>query len=494
MSFYLAVEITVNALKQIALSMAFMVVLAFSPIGIAQAQVKVTAATPASTQQGTVSLDVTVDGSGFNGTAKPRFLVTGTTDTGGITVRKVVVKSSNQLVATIDVADTAVVNKFDIEVTLDSGRKGKGTTLFTVLKKTATAPDPCLTSSPQGGVVTESTFPSFVFFRSTQLYGNWVDWSLYLADATGKCERNIGFGGSEIPNMRYDSATHTALIVNVGPGGLVGMNVPITFNSTTGPVAATLLDPPPTLLNVANLPSPTGLTPADGWYLYGMADFLISPDGTQILFNISYTDAVNGSIPTKWEFTFWTCTLVAAGPSIDPATCTMVRRARSHWNWSAMAGWGAVPGTVYVTEQASADPNQISLYRLTLATGEFREVFSDGTPLRAVSASIVAGRELVAVSEEGPSRSFCSKVVVIDAYNCPNGISTCAVLNNQGQGNWARAFTWLPDGRVAAEGQTAPDRKGRCTGTGTVVTFPAVDPNGTPATTLTQGARPDGAG
>jgi hypothetical protein len=284
------------------------------------------------------------------------------------------------------------------------------------------------------------------------------------------------------------------LIVSVGPGGLVGMNVPVTFNPSTGPVAATLSDPAPTLLDVASLPPPTGLTPADGWYLYGMADFLISPDGTQILFNLYYTDSVDGSIPTKWVFTFWTCTLDAAGPSIDPATCTMVRRANSHWNFSARAGWGAVPGTIYVTEQASADPNQISLYRLTLATGEFTEVFSDGTPLREVSARIVGGRELVAISEEGPSRSLCSKVVVIDAYNCPNGISTCSVLNNQGQGHWARAFTWLPDGRVAAEGQSAPDRKGRCAPTGTVVAFPAVDPNGTPATTLTQGARPEGAG
>ena len=224
-----------------------LVMLAAAPVGLTQAQVRATAATPASTPQGTIGLDVTVDGSGFNSTAKPRFLVTGTTDTGGITVKKVVVKSSTQLVATIDVADTAVVNKFDIEVTLDSGRKGKGTTLFSVLKKAVAALDPCLTSSPQGGVVNESTFPSFAFFRSTQLYGNWVDWSIYLADATGKCERNIGFGGSEIVNMRYDSATDTALIVSVGPGGLVGMNVPITFSSTTGPATGTLLDPPPHL-------------------------------------------------------------------------------------------------------------------------------------------------------------------------------------------------------------------------------------------------------
>ena len=37
-------------------------------------------------------------------------------------------------------ADTAIIANFDIEVTLDSGRKGKGTTLFAIQPKTA---DPC---------------------------------------------------------------------------------------------------------------------------------------------------------------------------------------------------------------------------------------------------------------------------------------------------------------------------------------------------------------
>jgi hypothetical protein len=100
-----------------------LLILALVPLGAAQAQqVKVTAADPASTTQGTVSLDVTVSGSGFDSTAWPTFFVSGTTDTGGVTVTKTVVKGSRQLIATIDVADTAAVAKFDIEVTLDSGR------------------------------------------------------------------------------------------------------------------------------------------------------------------------------------------------------------------------------------------------------------------------------------------------------------------------------------------------------------------------------------
>ena len=164
-----------NALRQLSLSIVSLILLALAPVGAAWAQVKVTSATPAETSQGTVSLDVTIDGSGFDNTAKPRFLVTGTTDTGGITVKKVVVKSSRQLVATIDVADTAVVNKFDIEVTLDSGRKGKGTTLFAVLSKTN---DPC--------AVAGTDFPAFAFVK-----GSGTTQQVYVANATGTCSKPL---------------------------------------------------------------------------------------------------------------------------------------------------------------------------------------------------------------------------------------------------------------------------------------------------------------
>jgi Tol biopolymer transport system component len=112
-----------------------LLVLLFAPIGLVQAQVKVTSANPDAAPQGTVSLDVAIGGSGFNSSAAVKFLVTGTSNPGGITVKKVVFKGAKSLTATIDVADDAVVDKFDIEVTLSSGRKGKGTTLFTVQRK-----------------------------------------------------------------------------------------------------------------------------------------------------------------------------------------------------------------------------------------------------------------------------------------------------------------------------------------------------------------------
>jgi len=113
-----------------------------APLSVAQAQVKVTAANPSSAYQGTIALDVVVSGSGFNPSANVQYFVSGTTNPGGITVRNVRFNSSNELVTTIDVADTADLASFDIIVTLDSGRKGKGTTLFSVKQKPSGQPQP----------------------------------------------------------------------------------------------------------------------------------------------------------------------------------------------------------------------------------------------------------------------------------------------------------------------------------------------------------------
>jgi len=123
--------------KRINLTFLSLLVMVLAPAGAAFAQIKVTAATPASAVQGTISLDVVVSGSGFDSTAKVQYLVSGTTNPGGITVRSVRFNNARELVTTIDVADTAVLSYFDIQVTLDSGRKGKGTTLFSVKSRTA---------------------------------------------------------------------------------------------------------------------------------------------------------------------------------------------------------------------------------------------------------------------------------------------------------------------------------------------------------------------
>ena len=127
--------------KHIALACISLLGLGLAPIGVALAQIKVTAATPASAYQGTIALDVVVSGSGFDNSAKVQYFVSGTTNPGGIAVKKVTFRDSTELVTTIDVADTADLASFDIVVMLDSGRKGKGTTLLSVqAKPTKTTP------------------------------------------------------------------------------------------------------------------------------------------------------------------------------------------------------------------------------------------------------------------------------------------------------------------------------------------------------------------
>ena len=164
-----------NVGRKLWVALCALVLLALGPVGAASAQVQVTAADPSSATQGTISLDVTISGSGFDSTAQVQFLVTGTENPGGVVVKRVSVRNSKRIVATIDVADTAVVEKFDIVVTLSGDRKGKGTTLFTVLKKTN---DPC--------AVEDLDFPAFVFARASG-----TTQEIAVSDSTGTCVRPL---------------------------------------------------------------------------------------------------------------------------------------------------------------------------------------------------------------------------------------------------------------------------------------------------------------
>jgi hypothetical protein len=152
------------------------ILLATLPIGTAQAQVTVSSASPSSAPQGTVALSVEIAGSGFDSSAQVAFLVTGTTNSGGITVRKVVARGSRKLIATIDIAADAVIDQFDIEVTLSGNRKGKGTTLFTVQPKGNT--DPC--------TVPGLDFPAAAFYRTSGAKNR-----IYVSDSTGQCSRSV---------------------------------------------------------------------------------------------------------------------------------------------------------------------------------------------------------------------------------------------------------------------------------------------------------------
>jgi hypothetical protein len=103
----------------------------------AQAPVQVAAADPPAAAQGTVNLNVKITGKGFKKGAAAKFLVTGTTDTGGITVNSTSFVSAGELTANINVTDTAAIANFDIAVLNSDGRGGKGTELFAVTAKGA---------------------------------------------------------------------------------------------------------------------------------------------------------------------------------------------------------------------------------------------------------------------------------------------------------------------------------------------------------------------
>jgi len=113
--------------------------------------IKVTSAVPDMADQGTVGLVVTIGGENFGKGSKVDFFVTGTTNPGGIAVKSVKYKNPKTLEATVDVAPDAQTElKFDIQV-MSNGRTGKGTELFSVIKKIAgdtTPPGAVTTFSP----------------------------------------------------------------------------------------------------------------------------------------------------------------------------------------------------------------------------------------------------------------------------------------------------------------------------------------------------------
>jgi hypothetical protein len=197
--------------KRITLTCLSLFVLGIAPIGAALAQVKVTAATPSSAYQGTVSLDVVVSGSGFDPSAKAQYFVTGTTNPGGITVTKVVFRKSTEIVTTIAVTDLAALANFDIQVTLDSGRKGKGTTLFLVkAKPTGPAETPTYPSPrhwqqfTSNGGTTSATSRLYMFGGDGSSGGVVGDilWSYSKAGSTGATWTYIP-GGTSAPGPRH---------------------------------------------------------------------------------------------------------------------------------------------------------------------------------------------------------------------------------------------------------------------------------------------------
>jgi hypothetical protein len=276
------------------------------------------------------------------------------------------------------------------------------------------------------------------------------------------------------------------MILAPGPGGFVAMISTIGFG-LNGPTASTI-GTPIFLLDPAALPLPADLDAA-GWLLGGSEQFSLSPDGTQVVLKQTYG---SDSGYTHVVESMWVCSVTydANGviQPIEPSSCWEAHRGFLDRNWGQGVVWGALPGTLYISEPASANSLQVSLYRLTLqpapAAAIAEEVFNNGVEfsnIRAASAPIgpdAWNGERVAIAQGGPNG--CANAVVIDAYHC-TGLS-CRVLNQKGM----RSVTWLPDGRLAGRDQTPPSRRnsGQCFMIDQLVAYPAVDSNSTPATLL----------
>lgn len=114
-----------------------------SPPPLVAQDVVVSAAVPDNAPQATLNLNVTIKGNGFKKGAIAKWLVTASeTDTGGVTVNTTAYVSATELLANITVAPNAQTDKkFDIKVTLSSGRTGKGIELFRVIYS---PPDPAI--------------------------------------------------------------------------------------------------------------------------------------------------------------------------------------------------------------------------------------------------------------------------------------------------------------------------------------------------------------
>jgi hypothetical protein len=168
-----------------AIGSVILALLLFAAFAASAQDITVTSADPAEAEQGTLGLVVKISGSNFAKDSKVSFLVTGTTNPGGITVRSVKYRNPKSLEATIDVAsDAQTQNRFDIQV-MSGGRTGKGTELFSVKVKTT------------GGDLTPPGTVAVPDLRAIQTGFN-------TAVLTWTAPANDGFDASSGPAAQYD--------------------------------------------------------------------------------------------------------------------------------------------------------------------------------------------------------------------------------------------------------------------------------------------------
>lgn len=430
-----------NACKSYTLPTFALMLLALMLPGAAQAQVAVTSADPASAPQGTISLDVTVNGNGFDSTASVQFLITGTTNPGGITVKKVAVRGSKKLIATIDVADTATVTNFDIQVALSNGRKGKGTSLFAVLAKTNG--DPCAAPGLD--------FPAFTY-REQSARGQQV----YVADATGKCIRPV-----------YE------IIGSPGDGASAVFSYPIAGTTHVGGVAWLL----------------------GGHQIYGITFSVtgtsIAPDAAELVYDSA--GAWVTSIDLSKDGTTVYASLEASGPAESSRIVAI--NVADHSQRVVYTG----PPDSSDLDSISVDENGVLYVRRTSAFADVPHQL-----LRIIPSCVDQSCATLAVAESSYGLAIVTSFVaspggdpLVYSYRVP-GMPGCWLLQivpaaggpilNSAQPRYGQRSSWHA-GKILTNGIKPPKPNGSCYVTSTIT---QIDPETSAETTLVRGFDPDG--
>lgn len=460
-----------KTLMKLASAFAALVILALGPIGSAWAQVKVISAEPAESTQGTVSLDVTINGSGFDSTAKAKFLVTGTSEPGGITVTKVVVKGPKQLVATIDVADMAVVNQFDIEVTLSSGRKGKGTTLFSVTAKVA---DPCIGATA-----------SFMLSKPTP--GSSVK-TLYLSDEAGTCLRAIHAvsAGNYNRYMSFrvvanDGGTEGRVVTTDGLEALLLLRFPIgpDMRVDTGAI------------QVAHIFDPTQVGFID------VTNFELGSDGRRLVY-VTSDEPGGGTVSTRVHRLRFIEDVAACVPPASESGCQygignlLEERTGNTYSVSAPR-WNADGSQIYLEDRRNdfwrPYISRVSVTDPRLGPGEDPEIVMVGNALSLFEVRTRGSDETLVFADS--SGTGCRDVRVVLTASCSQGICAHRVNSTSPRAlvsGWATLQSIGSDSLTILADEAKEGRKGTCGATGNVTRVVDSLADGVQSTTLVSGA------
>ena len=441
--------------------------LAAVPLGTAQAQVAVTSATPSSAPQGTVALDVEIAGSGFDSSAQVEFLVTGTTNPGGITVKKVVAKGSKKLIATIDVASDASAEQFDIQVTLSGGRKGKGTTLF----KVSAVVDPCLGAEP-----------SFVFWDGSDKTTS--AGYFYLANETASCKRVLLTTDSRTYN-RYSSFQMNddgtgRFVTTSGTGDLLLVRFTVESDMRVEP-SSIQVDP--------IFPDQPGFIDVDYFDLWSDGHRLVymtsdeseDPSAYTYHHRLRVLEDVDACVDAPPGCQYSTGTLLAESVGLE----TRMGAPR----WSADGRWIYLEdyrgdGLRPVIARVPSDLQQ------PLGIGEDPELVLNGSQLRLWEINTV-GNEEVMVYIDRPGNGCWDlravKTATCSGGNCPDQISSTSsrllvsVFWGGIQSATETSLTFLAGG-------ASENRRGACTISGKIVRIVDSTTEGVQTTVLTPGA------